>query len=552
MQKEVYSFAAFSLFSKLSRRINIKEIIMKFITTLISDNKFEYAVGFSVTDIKLNLEDEFGFKIPISVLNQCLRSIEGIYRQNNVYYIDQSTFKFEETPIDLFDSVHSNSKFVQSLFSYISNETGLNLTSIDENEILNNLYKFLMEKDLHLDNIENKKYTIHISSYLLSKESDEHINTINAIKEGAILLTGLSYNSSSSRQNKWTQPIDIFLETEILFYLAGYNGLVYQQMAKDVLYLIKDVNKKDQILNLYIFDDTENQIENFFDNAVNLISKNDLGSNLTDAMRHILSNSKAEIDVDIHRSKFWELLDSYKISVLETPSIINFPKFNLTSSERLKIYSDNNMNHIDRVSQINIIREGFITTDLTKSKALVLTAKKQLILCSNQIIAEESDSLADSLTAVPYHVSMTYLSSRLWYDLNKGFGNDLPASLDVISKAKIILSNELSNKLVPAFDDLINKYNSGELTNKNITESLASLRSRMSKPEEINTENIDDIKEILGYDVIDIETQRIFQAVKEKKDIEKQYSVLKGENESLRVISENKELQSKRLIQYIF
>ena len=142
MQKEVYSFAAFSLFSKLSRRINIKEIIMKFITTLISDNKFEYAVGFSVTDIKLNLEDEFGFKIPISVLNQCLRSIEGIYRQNNVYYIDQSTFKFEETPIDLFDSVHSNSKFVQSLFSYISNETGLNLTSIDENEILNNLYKF--------------------------------------------------------------------------------------------------------------------------------------------------------------------------------------------------------------------------------------------------------------------------------------------------------------------------------------------------------------------------------------------------------------------------
>lgn len=80
-----------------------------------------------------------------------------------------------------------------------------------------------------------------ISAFLLENENDSLIvEMINAIKEGAIIYTGITTDLNIDDNNIdnlgiWRKEITIFLDTEILFHLYGYNGEYYKQQADDFI-----------------------------------------------------------------------------------------------------------------------------------------------------------------------------------------------------------------------------------------------------------------------------------------------------------------------------
>ena len=64
--------------------------------------------------------------------------------------------------------------------------------------------------------------------------------TLETIREGSILYIGLNYNINET--GNLTKKLTLFLGTEVLFSLAGFNGEVYKQLAEDLFAQIKSAN----------------------------------------------------------------------------------------------------------------------------------------------------------------------------------------------------------------------------------------------------------------------------------------------------------------------
>lgn len=143
---------------------------------------------------------------------------------------------------------------------------------------------------------------------------------------------------------------------------------------------------------------------------------------------------------------------------------------------------------------------------------------------------------------------MYYLSARLWYDLNKGFGNNgLPKSLDVVSKARIIMADRLQEKLEPEFDKAIQKLNSGEWSSEKAEKAIAIMKSRSFRPEDVNENNVSEIVEVLSADNIDFETQKLFAIEQENKKMREREDTMRAREDSLLNSVTSSNLESEKL-----
>lgn len=124
------------------------------------------------------------------------------------------------------ESDEYESRIVRLLAEYISIWTGNN--TIDEETLSKELANFLLEDESSY----STEYTDLIGEFVLKNEQDKEIqDRLNKIWEGSILYMGLSH--SIWENGSITKPLTLYLGTEILFSLAGYNGEIFQQFADD-------------------------------------------------------------------------------------------------------------------------------------------------------------------------------------------------------------------------------------------------------------------------------------------------------------------------------
>lgn len=58
---------------------------------------------------------------------------------------------------------------------------------------------------------------------------------------------------------------------------------------------------------------------------------------------------------------------------------------------------------------------------------------------------------------------MDFLLDKFWFELNKGFGKSAsPKTIDMVSRARMVLSLLTTNKISKAYDDIKNNYENGE------------------------------------------------------------------------------------------
>lgn len=220
MATETKRLAALAVFRSLyNNKKDVFTIICEFIKACALKRNIQVVNTSQVANF---LKDDFCFKIPESVIATALNRIAK--RDKGEYMLNLSNTGDIKIPVCYNEIYNSNEEIIDHLVKYVEKQEGRPL-SIAEKQILNQSFcAFLIE-----DNT-TAEYSEYISAFIITnQENEEFRKKLNLIKEGVVLYSGLQYNENVNEVGSWITPLTIYVEPEILFHLAGYNGELYKK-----------------------------------------------------------------------------------------------------------------------------------------------------------------------------------------------------------------------------------------------------------------------------------------------------------------------------------
>ena len=96
----------------------------------------------------------------------------------------------------------------------------------------------------------------------------------------------------------------MFLDTEVLFNIAGYNGALYKRTSEDFLGPVEKANIKKKRIELRYFTEIDDEIKRFFNSAERIIEGHGDLIRST-AMDSILNGCESVSDVRKKRGRFF-------------------------------------------------------------------------------------------------------------------------------------------------------------------------------------------------------------------------------------------------------
>ena len=231
------------------------QILREFIRYIITTDSL---YSFSSVEMKNHLNEHFGFSIPEAVVKTSLKGMDGVSLSEGIYSVAFSEIEtdplFEEKKKEADDN---ESYIIQLLSEYISSRTGN--VSVDKEKLNNDLVHFLTEDQ----SVYSNSYTELIGEFVLINEHDKDIQRrLDDIREGSVLYIGLSHNIAETGSIK--KPLSLYLGTEILFGLAGFNGEIHHQFALDFFAQVRLANSSgSEKITLYYFSEIKREIDEF-------------------------------------------------------------------------------------------------------------------------------------------------------------------------------------------------------------------------------------------------------------------------------------------------
>jgi len=367
------------------------------------------------------------------------------------------------------------------------------------------------------------EYIEYVTSFILKNESDSDFkNQLNLIREGVILYSGIKYNNNLNDLGTWRTELTIFVDTEILFHLAGFNGELYQYLANDFLNYVREINQKAQkkLIKLKYFEEVKNDVEGFFKKARHLVEGNEKPYPNVTAMVSIVNGCKTAADILEKKSDFYTLLKSYSIEEDTFKDYFNpvNHQYNIVSQDIIEKVSK----ELDKdaepflkfLNYISIHRKEANSNNFENIGYLLLTGNSTTLKVAwNELMKEEG--------FVPMATHLSFLTNKFWFKLNKGFGKtSLPKSFDIITKSQIILSKVLNDSVGVKYEELQKDYKSGKLTEEQAKARIIDLRNQVRKPEEIKNDIVSDVLNAITEDSLEkfIEEQSHFKIKAEKQE----------------------------------
>ncbi|NMC58293.1 MAG: hypothetical protein GYA51_02695, partial [Candidatus Methanofastidiosa archaeon] len=498
IKEESKCLASLAVFRELyNNNRDIYAVICEFLKEIISKNgKYQ----FNLTEITQLLNDTYDFSIPEAVVGTSLNRFgKSLTKSHGIFtVIDKEAFKITGRLTGTHLEIQNNNETViNDLISFIEEKTNFKLTDNEKEKVVHSFCSFI------IDESTNQPYSEYVSAFIVKEKKDfGFISRLNTIKEGVVLYTGLKYNSNLNELGSWTTELTVFVETEILFHFAGYNGVLYQTLFNDFFDLVKEINSKNQkkngkkLIHLKYFTDVKDEIEKFFKKAEHIVSGRDKANPSKTAMTSIIDGCTSPADIIEKKTRFYELLKSNGIiedDYANYYSDFNH-KFNLEDQELLKAISertgiDDVYPYLKYLSYVNIHRKGNSNRSFENIGYILLSGT------SNTIIIALDEAIKPN-GSVPLATNLSFITNKLWFRLNKGFGKGTyPKSFDIVTKAQIVLSTQVNNSVAEKFDELQDKYKKGVLSEEQAVASIAELRRQAKKPEDIKE---DDLQEILG------------------------------------------------------
>lgn len=486
------SYATFHCLYNTKQYKSVYQILSEFIKYTIIERR---KISFSLFETKNDLKILFGFDLPIPVIKTAIKGLQGIKKvnKNDLYEIEYNNFLNNDD--DFFKQVQHKAevqrdKLLNALIEYIQEkDEGLKPR---EEELTGEIIKFI------IDDKSDSKYANIISSFIVKYGNESVISEcLEYITDGSVLYLGLANNISELGSIK--KELTIYLDTEILLDLMGYNGLVYQDITIDFINLVKIANKNGKKIKLKYFRDVKVEIDKLFAIAEDI--KNDrLILEKKVAIEYILSNTETAADIREKNAVFYYQLSTRYGIVEDQTDYYNrgIESNNLELSANDNQYNKNEEEARRFISHINKLRKGNIYTDYLEVGHILITETNLVLDISNIEIDKIRKERKIDYKICEFATTTSFITRYLWVKLNKGFCNCLfPKRLDALIKAKVLLSRHITGRIKQKYDDIMVKYHNHEYTKEEIASMVLTLRNKNQKPEDINEESI---REALNFD----------------------------------------------------
>lgn len=510
--------ASLAVFRELyNQQTDIHGVISEFLKGIIISNaKHE----FNLTEITELLNTTFDFSIPDAVVSTSLGRIKDLSKVESNYIVDSKLFK-KRNDIETLQRKRSecNSVLLESLFTFISEEKKVDLTDEDKDKIINSFCSFLM------DDSNGEEFSEYISGFIIkNKQNKEFRKNLSDIREGVILYSGLKYNNRINEVGSWNSELVIFLDTEILFHFAGYNGILFKSIFADFLKYVNEINNKskNKLIHLKYFKEVRSTVERFFTKAKYIVKGEDKLNPKMTAMGSVIEGCKEVSDVIEKKSDFYLLLKTHSITEEDSTDYYN------AENHQYNILSQETINTISSEFEFDITKKlqflNFISILRKEDNQNNFYNIKYILLSGNTLTSRIAwhSSVKDSGN-VPLATNLYWITNKFWFKLNKGFGDgSFPSSLDIITKAQTTLSAVLNESIGEKFDELKEQSEKGNLSKEQITSRIVLLRTQVRKPEDIAQDEISSILNSISENSIEkhIREQEIFKIESKKRHLE--------------------------------
>ena len=377
----------------------------------------------------------------------------------------------------------------EQLISFIEETKDYKLNNREKKELMRAFVSYLVDES------NGNKYQEEISSFIIKKSDDKKITEyLNSVREGVILYTGLNYNIDEIGSLK--RDLTLYLDMEVLFDIYGYNGEVFQRLALDLFKLARDANSKEKRVRFRYFEETKTEIDLFFAKAEEIVKgKVLLKDNV--AMKAITNGCQDVSDISDRKADFYTKLQ-YSYGIIQDERASYYYKSD-TDANLEWTFSEEEKKDLEvqfavkMISHINKLRNNKPFYEYTESGAIFITETRKVQEYSRKMVDLISNEISSEKKMVGYAISMGMITNILWYKLSKGFGNnDFPQNINSVLKAKIVLSNLISQNVSKKFDECKQAYQKGELDEQQLAARLLALREKAVKPEDITTDNLED------------------------------------------------------------
>lgn len=485
--KTVYSESIMASYATFKELYNSKEyrspyqILSEFIKYIIVSRSL---YSFTATDIQSHLLDEFGFNPPIAVIRTAMRNIPEVTRNHQAFKANglqgNATFQTYRQ-----QSEEKSKSITELLLKYADGKGVLNLR---KDKLAQEFIAFVLDED------GDPQYQQIIGEFVLANENNKSTtDTISAIREGSILYSGLAFNISEF--GSLNQPLTLFLDTEILFDIAGLNGILFKTLADDFLKLVDDANRGGRIITLKFFSKVADDVDQFYGRAERIVSgRGEI--NFTQAMKDIVDGCQSISDVSDKKVEFFRKLHTeHAIRKDEKENYYSASdvEYNLegVALEGYPVAEELNAEGFMFCSNINKLRKGYQTADYLASKYLCVTDTRRVREISQAFAEAQRNEAGERFC--DYAVSLSYITNLLWYKLNRGFGStEFPKNLDVVIKARTILAGYITQGIATTYKDIRTKVATGKLTQEDAAARIVALKEKTTLPENLNEDNIDD------------------------------------------------------------
>lgn len=540
-------FASYTLFRKLydSNVNDVYEIIRDFIKyTIFTESMRE----FDLFTLTATVNRVFAIKLIDAVIKRAIKKIQFEVK-NGIYKCNPSDFsEIEQLQAEISSTNNQSNQIYEALLNYVEESSNAKLKSSEKEDLFKAFNSFM------LGSSNLGKYSDWIPQFVIQcSKNPVFYEQFKQAKEGIVIYSGINYNAKTDNASKkWSEEITVFLDTEVIFHMAGYNGETYKQLFDDFFNLVNEINsdsiKKTQKkkIKLRYFENTQKEIDLFFQRAEDIVKGNATLISSVIAMKTITKGCKTPSDVAEKRVKLDDLLKTHEIQLDEKKDSyyeVEAYKYNIESQETIKkIINEINAkpkdvdNSLRSLSHIFVLRKGKIESIFERGKYVLVTDNY-----ITKYIAWHDD--IKSISGNVLCTDLYYFTDRLWCRLGKSFGlNESPKAYDVVSKAQVILSTRLNENISAQYDITLEKYNNKEISKEQALEVLSELRKRVMNPEDIQSEsNVDAAMQAISVQGIDFYIQE-----KERKALE--IETLRNDNVILneKLKESNEEIQNQK------
>ena len=390
---------------------------------------------FGLAEMRLKLTEYFGFNVPDVVIKSSLKTLKYVSKNNNTYSVDMSGYSNKEQFSSLKTEAESKyADIINSIIEFVK-ETH---PDTNKEKVVRAVIAYLISDTPSTD------YREEIGKFIISKENDEELQKfLNAVREGAILYLGINHNIGE--QGSLKHELTLYLDTEILFDLLGYNGSVYETLANDFYNLVKKGRRTGKI-NLKYFPHVKAEIKRFFRSAERIVDGIGYLDDERPAMKHIVNGCRTSADVRIKMADFFSGLQAMSVFEDETSNFDSdeLERYNIENPD---YSSEREIEGWKSVSYINKLRRGQIYDFELDSQYIIVTDSRNMLEISNEKADKDKESHNGHQSA-QYAISLNYATNLLWYKLDGGFGGEqFPSNTELLLRSRIVLSDNIRKQI---------------------------------------------------------------------------------------------------------